>query len=110
MKLPNRKNAIISRKKLTEYLLSETHTTGRLKAKFFSSIGFDEANSYELEKLLLTIAQNEKVNQVISSPYGKKYIIEGSVETHSGKAVKLRTVWIIESKNESPRFVTAYPV
>ena len=44
MKLPNRENAYIPPRKLTEYLLSETHSIGKSKAKFFRAIGFDEEN------------------------------------------------------------------
>jgi len=35
MKLPNRKNAIIRREKLTKYLLSLTDKDGRSKAEYF---------------------------------------------------------------------------
>jgi hypothetical protein len=35
MRLPNAEKAVIERRKLTEYLLSETHPTGRFKAQFF---------------------------------------------------------------------------
>ena len=55
MKLAYRKKAHIPIEKLTEYILSETHTVGRLKAKFFRAAGFDQSNvmrdftSYELD-------------------------------------------------------------
>lgn len=110
MKLPFRKNAHIPKEKLEEYLLSQTHAVGRFKAKFFSSLGFDQTNIDKLEKLLLFIAQNTEVKEVIRSEYGEKYIIDGKMKTPTGKIVKIRTVWIIEKDQKGPRFLTAYPV
>jgi hypothetical protein len=54
--LPNRKDAFIQPEKLTGYLLSETHSVDKLKAKFFRELGFDEENVAILEKELLKIA------------------------------------------------------
>lgn len=110
MKLPFHKNAYIPKAKLEEYLLSQSHVVGRFKAKFFSSLGFDQTNIDKLEKLLLVIAQSTEVKEVIRSEYGKKYIIDGKMKTPKDKVVKIRTVWIIEGDQKTPRFLTAYPV
>lgn len=110
MKIPYRNNVVIPREKLTDYLLSETHTVGKLKAKFFHEIGFNENTADELEQILRTIVQKCDVKETIISPYGKKYIIDGFVQSKTGRTVELRTVWIIERSQKQPRFVTAYPV
>jgi hypothetical protein len=39
MKLPNCKQAYIPVPKLDNYLLADSHPTGRLKAKFFKRLG-----------------------------------------------------------------------
>ena len=109
MQLPNRDQAYIPPPKLDSYLLSETHTVGRSKAKFFRAFGFTESNVDVLEQGLLYIAQTEVVTEVLSSRYGTKYIIEGSLSTPSGAVVRVRTVWIIETGDQRPRFVTAHP-
>lgn len=57
MKLPKGDNALISREKLLKYILSETHSLGRFKAKYFESIGFDRENVDALEKCLRSIAK-----------------------------------------------------
>ena len=62
-----------------------------------------------LEQGLLSIARTETVAQVIQSPYGKKYIIDGFLATPNGTSVKIQTVWIVEVQDVRPRFVTAYP-
>ncbi len=110
MKLPFHKNAYIQKEKLTEYILSETHTVGRLKAKFFRAAGFNESNVSILKESLLKIAHSQKVKEVKISEHGKKYVIDGQVKAPSGKVLSIRTIWIIETNQKSPRFVTAYPV
>jgi hypothetical protein len=108
MLLPNRDRAYVPESKLIGYLLSETHTVGKSKAKFFRGLGFDEANAAALGQELLSIAQTEAVAEVVHSSYGSKYVVDGLLEAPN-RTVKVRTVWIIELEDARPRFVTAYP-
>ena len=110
MKLPNREHAYIPPSKLEGYLLSETHPVGKSKAGFFRQHGFNESNVDLLAKGLLTMGQTEEVREVVSSSYGKKYVVTGKLQTPSGTSVRIQTVWIIEKPENPPRFVTAYPV
>ncbi len=110
MKLVGYNHALISREKLTDYVLSETHTTGKSKAKFFRKLGFDETNVSIFIKALRELAKSEKVTDEIVSEYGTKYIIDGEMNAPIGKIVRIRTVWIIEKGQKRPRFVTVYPV
>ena len=110
MELPNREDAYVPDAKLIEYLLSETHAVGRWKARFLGAVGFDKTNVAVLEQNLLDIAHDRDVSETISSPYGTKYIIEGTLETPTGNSLQVRTVWVIETGQDRPRFVTAYPV
>jgi hypothetical protein len=109
MLLPHRDEAYIPRSKLIEYLLSRTHAIGKSKARFFRALGFDETNVTALDKGLLSIARTEAVAEVVRSPYGTKYVVNGLLETSSGALVRVQTVWIIDAGDTRPRFVTAYP-
>ncbi len=109
MKLPNSENAYIPLLKLKGYLLSETHSVGRSKAKFFRSLGFNEGNIEILKQGLIAIARSEEVIEAIASEHGVKYIIDGLLVTPLEISVKMRTVWIIDKGQTHPRFVTAYP-
>jgi hypothetical protein len=110
MRLPNGANAYVPREKLVDYLLSETHAVGKSKARFFRGFGFDETNVTQLEQALLTIARRENVRDVNTSSHGVKYVIDGSIQTPNGAIVRIRTVWIIETEQDKPRFVTAHPL
>ena len=109
MQLPNSLQAYIPSEKLSAYLLSETHAVGKAKATFFRALGFNETNIPLLEHGLLTIAHSAQVQEVVPSPHGIKYIIKGVLEAPSGASPRIRTVWILETGEPNPRFVTAYP-
>jgi hypothetical protein len=109
MQIPNRLQAYIPSPKLSAYLLSETHAIGKAKAIFPRALGYNETNVHLLEHGLLALAHSATVQEVVSSPHGTKYVIEGLLETPSRASPRIRTVWILETGEENPRFVTAYP-
>ena len=78
MKLQNKENAYIPLSKLLNYLLSETHSVGKSKAKYLRSVGFNETNVNLLKEELLAVAKSEDVKEEMSSLHGVKYIIDGS--------------------------------
>lgn len=98
----------VEEKKLVDYLISLTHPVGRSKAKFFRGIGYDENSVDLLRNRLETMARSEKTVQRIETPYGAKHVIDGVLDTPTGKRVIIRTVWM-ECPNKVLRFVTAYP-
>lgn len=109
MKIPNGKKVFIPIAKLKDYLLSETHAVGKSKAKFFRTIGFNASNINLLEDRLVSRAQTENIIEINTTQYGAKYAVDGLLETPKNTFVKIRTIWIIEKEESSPRFVTAYP-
>lgn len=92
MQLPNCVSAFVEPKKITKYLLSETHTVGKAKAKFFRALGFNETNVALLENELLRIAKEVPSHEVIDTVHGSKYIIIGEIVTPLGKSVTILTV------------------
>lgn len=108
MKLPFGERAYVSPSKVRDYLLSRTHPVGRWKARVFLAVGFNETNASELEEALLSLARRQDVSGVERSVHGTKYVIEGEIETPSGRRLTVRTVWIIEPGTQVPRLVTAY--
>ena len=90
-------------------MLSDIHPVGRAKALFLKNLGYDNTNAELLANDLLKIAREQVVLDVRASEYGTKYIIDGMVQTPNGSTVAMRTVWIVETNDSQPRFVTAYP-
>jgi hypothetical protein len=59
--------------------------------------------------LFSQLALTSTVSQNMETVHGKKYIIDDTIETPSGKSPVVRTVWIIDRGEDAPRLVTAYP-
>lgn len=119
MKLPNRKNALVEKRKLTHYLLSLTHSKGKSKAKFFRSIGFNEANIEKFKQALLQVGRSNKVIVIkkerkvdkITSEVIEivKYNIDGLIDAPNGKQYNVKTIWAIEAEDGIPHLATARP-
>lgn len=109
MKLPNLDRAEESRDKVAEYLLNPYHLDGASKAKFFMALGFERDDWQALAAALKRVATNNEVAKNIASSFGEKFIIDGMIESPSGKTPVVRTVWIIDAGADSARLVTAYP-
>ena len=50
------------------------------------------------------------MTEVEQTQHGIKYVVEGDLQTPNAGTKRIRTVWIVETGEESPRFVTAYPL
>lgn len=114
MKLPYRNRAFILPEKITNYLLSRTHTRGKYKAAFFQQLGFDETNKDLFEKSLLKIAHTNDVTDIRNIVkngiyYGKSYEIIGTIGVRARTAM-IKTAWKILKNKRKPSFVTASPM
>lgn len=110
MRLPNGEHARIDESKITGYLLAEESETGRSKARFFAAFGFSVAEWKQLKLALMRHAEQQDVVHIIETGYGKKYIVEGRLETPDRRNPYVRTIWLIEQGSTIPRLITAYPV
>lgn len=109
MKLPNLDNAIIDREKIVDYLLNAAHPDNGGKAEFFHSLGFDRDNWQEFTEALWRLSEKAEIAQIVESPHGAKYIINGELESPQGKRSMVRMIWIVDSGHDEPRLVTVYP-
>jgi hypothetical protein len=98
----------ISEAKLSLYLLNPWHPDGSSKARFFLGQGFKDAAT--LQHALMQQAQRFATNKIVQTPFGLKYIVDGTLQTPSGKGVMVRCVWIVLEGTDICTFVTAYPL
>jgi hypothetical protein len=110
MKLPNAEQVVVSRAKIVDYLLSETHRDGRHKATFYRRFGFTPENWQELADALKQHAMNHGVAREELSPFGRRLVVEGIIHCPDGRQPHLRSVWFLRDEETKPRFVTAYPI
>lgn len=109
IKLPRSNEAVVPERKITHYLLSEARPVGRAKAKFFRELGYSMETAVQLKEDLLAVAAAGMVIEVIDTPFGAKYVVDGNLLTPAGTVERVRTIWILETGQSVPRFVTAYP-
>jgi hypothetical protein len=106
--LPNAQAAIITPRKLRDYLLSPTHPIGRYKAAFFRSRGYSQD---DWETLASDIRSLLSANATVleATRFGTKYAISGNITDPNGQTFGIVTIWIILKGEDAPRFVSAYP-
>jgi hypothetical protein len=110
MKLPNAEHAVVPERKITAYLLSETHPRGKHKARVFRAFGFTLDDWQTLAQALSDHAARNDVAKTELSSVGQRFVIEGIIETPIGRLLAIRSVWFLDSGESIPRFVTAYPL
>jgi hypothetical protein len=110
VKLPNCEHTVVPRAKVVDYLLSGTHRDGQHKAVFFKRFGFAAAEWERLGQALCEHAAEHDVRRVEISSYGQRYIVEGIIRSPDMRNPLIRAVWFVDSGEDTPRFVTAYPL
>ena len=109
MKLPNADKAVVSQRKVLDYLLAEEHPQGRYKAAFFYQLGFERDGWQVLASTIKEHAQRYEVSELEESPFGTRYAIDGTIDCPIGIRAVIRTVWFIDHGGDTPRLVTSYP-
>lgn len=110
MRVPNIDEARIDRSKINEYLLCPSHPDGAAKARFFTSFGFTRNDWGAFAEALRQHARAWPVASWVESEYGKRYVVDGPLDTPDGRRPNVRTVWIAETDENTPRLVTAHPL
>ena len=108
MRLPNADQAIIDRRKLTDYCLSPEHDDGRHKARLFQDIlGLNHENADLLLDALRQAAAGGNATVGRTDNYGQRYVIDFEFAGPAGKAT-IRSAWIIRAGENVPRLVTCF--
>ena len=110
MKLPAAEQAVVPRRKITHYLLSTTHRDGQHKAEFFRSFGFTIEAWEELASALLDHARQHEVVEIVPTPFGQNFVVEGALATPDGRSPEVRVVWFIAKNAGAATLATAYPL
>jgi hypothetical protein len=108
--LPHVKEAIVPRNKIENYLLNSEHPIGSGKAKFFTHFGFRREGWQVLVNALRKHPEGNPIANSMSDADGVISLVEGPLETPSGRLPRVRTVWLQETSALAPRFISAYPL
>jgi hypothetical protein len=108
-RLPNAHLAVIEESKITGYLLSDSHPTGRSKAAYFRQFGFQALSWRTLRDALFSHLATSESTTVVNSEFGTKYIVEGVLRTPDRREPRIIVVWFVATGTIVPKLVTAYP-
>ena len=105
MKLP--RNATIAHEKMVNYLLQWRPEND--KSRFLGSAGYTEKDGEQLaqdirDQLLSLEAEFEETTE-----YGDMYSIGGSLIGPNGRAIRVMSIWMVESVTDKTKFITLYP-
>ncbi len=100
-KLPNAESAYIDPRKITGYLLSDTHPRGRPKAAYFRRFGFSAVQPGVMAEAILNHARSHDLAGAVENTFGIHYIIEGAIETPDKRNPVIRSVWVIKTGEDA---------
>ena len=99
---------VIENKKVIDYLLNVAHPDGSGKARLFIRYGFHPRNPGDFIKSVIAHAHLSEIVAQFETPFGRKIILQGNLETPSKRKLMIKSIWILAM--ESPILVTLYPI
>jgi len=106
--LPHAARAVIDIRKIEDYCLSPTHPRGRHKARVFrEALGLKQIDAQWLRQALLDGLRQEDAFELARDDLGVRFRVDVGLARH-GKRVVVRTIWMVRSGEELPRFVTCW--
>lgn len=109
-RLPNAARAVVDRAKLAGYALNPDHPVGRNKARVFrATLGVTQDDAGLLEAALLAAVAEHDGALERSDAYGAHYSIEFVLDIR-GRSATVRSLWIVRTDEDFPRFVSAFVI
>jgi hypothetical protein len=106
--LPHSGQAILDIRKLADYCLDAAHPRGRHKARVFrEALGIGRGDAQWLRTVLLQAIHEEDAVELSADRFGQRWRIDAQVTRHE-RAVVVRTVWIMRTGEQTPRFVSCW--
>jgi hypothetical protein len=108
--LRNAARAIIDERKIRDYLLNPLHPRGGHKARMFAAaLGYQR---FDHARLIAQIRQGIVRHEAVAIghvPHGERFRVDIPITGSTGSAI-VRTLWIIRTGEDVPRFSSAYPI
>ena len=100
-------NAIISERKLTEYLLSYRKRND--KSMWLFTAGYHSENWNRLERDIRSQLLTLEAVLVEENQFGSVYEITGKLNGPNSKRLIVRSIWMKEHATKRTKFITMYP-
>jgi hypothetical protein len=108
MRLPGGTAAVLDIRKLEDYCLSPAHPRGRHKARVFrEALGLGRVDAAWLRQTLLEGVRTAEAVQIAADAFGSRWRVDVTV-ARQGRSAVVRSVWIVRTGEDAPRFVTCW--
>ena len=106
--LPLGERAIIDLRKIEDYCLNPSHARGRHKARVFrDALDLRQSDAAWLRDVFLEAARVGDAMLYGSGQWGTQWRLDVHVR-RQGRAAVVRTIWIVRTHEELPRFVSCW--
>jgi hypothetical protein len=106
--LPNCERAVIDLRKIQDYCLNPAHPRGRHKARVFHRVlGLERGDAGWLRDTLQTAVAAAEAEIIQTDDKGPQWRVDVAVTRQDRRAV-IRTIWIVRTGEDFPRFVTRW--
>jgi hypothetical protein len=106
--IPNGDQAVFDVRKLADYCLDPAHPRGRHKARVFrDALNIGQRDAAWLRDILLAALRWETATELENDVFGERWRIDVPV-TRQNKQAVVRTIWMVRSGENIPRFVTCW--
>jgi hypothetical protein len=107
-RLPHVERAILDIRKIEDYCLNPAHPRGRHKARVFrDGLGLFRRDVAWLREALLEAVRDGDAVALAADRLGRRWRVDVSL-ARQGRQVVVRTVWIVRSGEDAPRFVACW--
>ena len=107
-RIPNADRAVLGLRKIADYCLSPVHPRGRHKARVFhDAFELNREDAAWLRTALLDGLHRCEAMELSTDDLGNRWRVDVPVMRHN-KSVVVRTLWIVRSGEQLPRFVTCW--
>jgi hypothetical protein len=106
--LPRGDQAVVDLEKLISYVLNPDHRLGRNKARVFkSAFGLTAADADVLAAALRSAAATRPAHLEREDAYGRHFSLNFEF-AFAGRTAAIRSLWVVRTGEEAPRFVSAF--
>src|SRR5687768_15874781 len=107
-RLPNIDGAILEIGKLADYCLNPFHPRGRHKARVFrQALGVEQGDASWLRDAILAALPNTDATELDLDEQGRRWRVD-MILARQNRRVVVRTIWIVRTGEQTPRFVTCW--
>jgi hypothetical protein len=107
-RLPYGDRAVLDIRKIEDYCLSPAHPRGRHKARVFrEALDVERSDAAWLRDVLLEAARDGEASQLATDAWGSHWRVDVTIGRH-GKSAVVRTIWMVRTGENVPRFVTCW--